>query len=61
MNNNLLSEKIKNNIAQLTGFDASKITLLLSKHADDKSVDFDYHEFKYNNKKYIMCKDKIIK
>ena len=51
MNNNLLSEKIKNNIAQLTGFDASKITLLLSKHADDKSVDFDYHEFKYNNKK----------
>ena len=61
MINKYLDQTIKEEIAKITGFDIKKIILLLSKHENENSIDFDYHEFSYDNKKYAFNNGKIIK
>lgn len=52
-----LSEKVKEEISQKTGFDKNKIDLRMSKKTNGEKID--YHEFEYKGKIYILKKDKL--
>lgn len=60
MKQDYLENIIKDHIHSLTCYNIKDIELISSSKTNSNLRDFDCHEFKYQNKIYILKKDKLI-